>query len=74
MSALPRKRDVREEPPGYLRPPGGARYLNVSLRTLRNWTRAGVVPCIRPGGGRVVLYARSDLDRAMARFREGVVP
>jgi excisionase family DNA binding protein len=69
----PRKLTAREEPPGYLRPPPAARYLSVSPRTLRNWTRAGVVPCIRPGGGRVVLYGRADLDRALARFREGVV-
>jgi excisionase family DNA binding protein len=59
--------------PGYLRPPRAARYVDVSLRTLRNWTRAGLIPCIRPGGGRVVLYAKSDLDKSLLRFREGVV-
>ena len=58
-------------PSGYLRPAEAARYLSVSIRTLRSWTRAHVVPSIRPGAGRVLLFARGDLDRAMLRFREG---
>ncbi len=60
--------------PGYLRPPLACAYIGISLRTLRYWTRAGIVPCIRPGGGRVLLYAKADLDKCLLRFREGVRP
>ena len=58
----------------YMRPAGAARYLSVSPRTLRNWTRARVVGCIKPGGGRVVLYSRADLDACLRRLRFDATP
>lgn len=56
----------------YMRPLAAAHHLSICIRTLRAWTRAGVIPHYRPGGGRVILYSRGDLDKALGRIREGL--
>ena len=47
-----------------LRPREAARLLGISPRTLWEWTRAGLVPCVRIGTGkrRTVLYPVADLQ------------
>lgn len=47
-----------------LRPREAARMLGISPRTLWEWTRAGIVPCVRVGTGKrkTVLYSLADLQ------------
>jgi excisionase family DNA binding protein len=56
-------------PPLALRPRDAARRLGVSPRTLWEWTRAGLVPCVRVGTGsrKTVLYPVADLQAWLAR-------
>ncbi len=47
-----------------------ARYLGVSLATIRRWTDAGHVGCYRtPGGQR--RFSRDQLDSFMSSMRHG---
>ena len=57
------------QPPLALRPREAARSLGVSPRTLWEWTRAGIVPCVRVGTGkrRTVLYPASILRDWLAQ-------
>ena len=57
---------------GYLRPPAAAEYMGLSVRHVRALTRRRVLPVIRLGK-RCALYARADLDRALAKFRVSAV-
>ncbi len=52
-----------------LRPREAARTLSVSPRTLWEWTRVGIIPCVRVGTGkrRTVLYPVADLQAWLAR-------
>ncbi len=47
-----------------LRPRDAARLLGISPRTLWEWTRVGIVPCVRVGSGtrKTVLYPVADLQ------------
>ena len=56
-------------PPLALRPREAARTLSVSPRTLWEWTRVGIIPCVRVGTGkrRTVLYPVADLQAWLAR-------
>jgi excisionase family DNA binding protein len=54
--------------PGYFRPSDAARYLSISLRTLRDWQHRRVIPFCRMGK-RCILFKLSDLDAAITRFR-----
>ncbi len=47
-----------------LRPVDAARRLGISPRTLWNWTRAGIVPCLKVG--RVTLYPAAGLEAWVA--------
>ena len=60
------------QPPLALRPREAARSLGVSPRTLWEWTRAGIVPCVRVGTGkrRTVLYPASVLRDWLAQQAE----
>ncbi len=58
--------------PAFLRAAGAARYLGVSLRTLRDWQKRRIVPYHKPSS-RVALFAVSDLENAMKRFRVNAV-
>src|SRR5882724_7266496 len=51
----------------YLRPPQVAKLFGVSLRTVASWQQRRVLPHIKVG--RVVLFRRDDIDRALNRFR-----
>jgi excisionase family DNA binding protein len=65
-------RTIQNHPPvpdDFMRPRQAARYLKVCLRTLTNWRRRGYVAHHRVG--RVVVYARADLDTMMKKFRIG---
>ena len=55
-------------PPLALRPRDAARALGVSPRTLWQWTRDGLVPCVRVGTGRrqTVLYPIPTLTAWLA--------
>ncbi len=61
------------QPPLARRPRDAARLLGVSPRTLWNWTRAGIVPCVRVGTGkrRTVLYPVAVLEAWLTRQTEG---
>ncbi len=52
----------------YLRKAEAAKYLSISPRTLTNWQRAGILAYSKPAR-RVCLFAVSDLEKAMKRFR-----
>jgi excisionase family DNA binding protein len=54
--------------PAYLRTSEAARYLSVSARTIRDWQSRRMIPFMRMGR-KVILFKRSDLDRALDRFR-----
>lgn len=58
-----------DHPPLALRPRDAARMLAVSPRTLWEWTRAGLIPCVRIGTGRrkTVLYSVADLQAWLTR-------
>jgi excisionase family DNA binding protein len=50
-----------------------ARYLGVSLATIRRWTDAGHISCYRtPGGQR--RFSRPQLDGFVASMRRGRMP
>lgn len=59
--------DTNQFQPAFLRPPESARYLSISERHLRDLTRRGIIPAARLGK-KLTLYARADLDAAVARF------
>src|SRR5262249_10191745 len=52
-----------------LRPRAAANTLGISPRTLWQWTRDGLIPCIRIGVGRrkTVLYGVADLETWLAQ-------
>lgn len=50
-------------PPVYLRAPAIAARLGVSVRTVRRWIEAKILPSTRIGGARLV--AEDDLERAL---------
>ncbi len=52
-----------------LRRRDAARVLNISERTLWEWTRAGLIPCARIGTGsrKTVLYSVVDLQAWLSR-------
>jgi len=56
--------NTSDQPPLALRPRDAARRLGISPRTLWEWTRAGIIPCVRIGSGRrkVVLYSVAELQ------------
>lgn len=56
--------------PGYLRQADAAQYLGISKRTLHTWTNEKLIPVSRMSR-RCLLYSRVDLDKVIARFREG---
>lgn len=47
-----------------MRPRDAAKALGISPRTLWEWTRTGIVPCVRIGTGKrqTVLYPLADLQ------------
>lgn len=51
-----------EGQPTYLSREQAAAFLHVQPKTLANWASQGKGPKFRKPGGRVVLYARSDLE------------
>jgi predicted site-specific integrase-resolvase len=57
---------------GYLRKADAAHYLSVSVRTLTDWQRSGLIAHHKPAR-KVCLYAIADLDRAMCRYRVNAV-
>ena len=52
----------------YLRPNEASKYLSVSIRTLREWTSKGLLPCHRLSH-RCVLFSVKDLERVIGRYR-----
>ncbi len=60
--------------PLVLRPREAAKALGISPRTLWEWSRTGVIPCIRVGSGkrRTVLYSLAEL-RAWLCQRESTI-
>lgn len=51
----------------YLRKPTAAAYCAIPVRTFNRWQQLGLIPHYRVG--RVVLYRRDELDRALRRFK-----
>jgi excisionase family DNA binding protein len=60
------------QPPLALRPREAARQLGISPRTLWEWTRTGIVPCVRVGTGKrkTVLYPVAELQAWLTRQAE----
>ena len=58
--------------PAFLRPDEAAHYCGVSRRWLAKLVAAGQLPVIRPSQ-RLTLFARSDLEATLLRFRRGAV-
>ena len=58
--------------PAFLRPDDAAVYCGVSRRWLAKLVAAGQIPVIRPTQ-RLTLFARSDLEAALLRFRRGAI-
>lgn len=56
----------------YLRPPDAARFLGVTVRTVRDWQRKGILPYSKPVH-KVTLFATADLERAMQKYRVSAV-
>jgi excisionase family DNA binding protein len=48
-----------------------AQTLNVSPRTLSNWTKSGAIPFVKVGGA--VLFSPVDVAEALQRFRHAAV-
>ena len=57
---------------GFFRPPGAARFLGISRRTLTEWERKRIIPFTKVSH-RVVLFSREDLERAMRRYRVAAI-
>ena len=60
------------EPQGFLRRAGAARFCGVSVRTLSDWQRRRIVPFVKITH-KICLFKRSDLERALGRFRVNAV-
>ena len=58
--------------PGYVRRAAAARYLGISVRSLGNLQSRRVLPFAKLGS-KTVLFKLSDLDAAVARFRQDAV-
>lgn len=58
--------------PGYLRKGDAAKYLNISIRTLTDWMRCGIVAYMKLSR-KVCLFRQADLDAAMSRYRVSAV-
>ena len=56
-----------DQPVGFLRCDGAARYCGISVRTLAQWQADKVVPYAKMSH-RVCLFKISDLDKAIARL------
>ena len=54
----------------WLRLSEAAEYLGIHFTTLRRWSDAGQIPCMKTPGGRR-RYLKSDLDGFLHRSREG---
>jgi excisionase family DNA binding protein len=54
-----------------VRPPQAAKMLNISLRTLYNWTKTGKLKAIKSGNAKSsgVLYAVSDLQAFLSQAK-----
>ena len=63
----PFHRDLEKSMSKYLRKKQAADYLRISLRTLHEWMRNGVVPYRKVS--RIVLFLPEELDEALSRFR-----
>lgn len=48
-----------------------SRRIPVSPRTLRTWISKGIIPAIRPGKSRRMLFYWPDVERALRRFTTG---
>ena len=68
----PKTQSQLQMKPGYLRKAAAAKYMNVSVRTLSDWTRMRIVAHIKPSN-RVCLFRVSDLDAALSRFRTAAI-
>ena len=64
-------RKSRESLGDYLTVGEAAEFLGVSPSTLRNWDRAGKVKATRHPVNRYRLYRREQLERLLARVRNG---
>lgn len=56
----------------YLRRVEVAELLGISLNTVGNWVKQGILPVIRPSAG-VVLFRLCDIEQALNRFRVSAV-
>ncbi len=56
----------------YFRPQGASKYLHISRRCLSEWQQRRIVPYSKIGA-KCVLFKKTDLDAAMARFRVAAI-
>jgi hypothetical protein len=50
----------------FLKKSGVAKLVDVSIRTIENWTKNGLLPCLKING--VVRYRRADVENALEAF------
>lgn len=53
---------------GYMRKEAAVKYLGISVRTLSAWMSRRMIPYMKMSH-RVCLFSKTDLDKAMARYR-----
>jgi excisionase family DNA binding protein len=51
---------------GWVKKTDIAKHLKVSLRTINNWMKKGLIPYVRLGGGRV-FFKLSEVDEVISR-------
>lgn len=57
---------------GFMRRETAAKYLGVSTRCLSDWQKRRIIPYCKVAR-KVILFARPDLDKAIAKFKVAAV-
>lgn len=65
------KHEINAAPPGLLDEDALLQRLPVSRRTLHSWRTKGLLPYVRPPGGRRVLYHWPSVESALLRLQRG---
>jgi predicted site-specific integrase-resolvase len=62
---------TEHRPDGWLSAKSAAAYCDVNVQTIYDWTYQGILPRSAPKGY-AQRYRREDLDRAVAKFANGL--
>lgn len=64
--------DITSTHPGFMKIQQTAKYLGVSVRTVRNWVRRRVLRVYKPTP-RTLLFKAADIDACLKKFASGGV-